>query len=302
METTYAFDPAKAYENIKDHFTMWAGMTDTKNFVVGISGGKDSLVVAMLLVSLFGKDHVYGALLPNGKQADITDSYNICDILGIKFINMDIGYSVGHIISSIWETRKHTGIYPSKDMEINLPARIRMASLYAIAQCVNGRVINTSNLSEDMVGYNFGNNAGSYTPLQELTATEVRSLGRWLAKKLDSENVLHNFKGETLDPDNNEYSLKDLPGLPTILSLIEKTSADELQLQSDEECLGFTYEDLDNFIRKNVGSEEFKTTILKRYVQNKFKLDIIHMPCPDFSYLPNNIINPPISSSDEVDN
>jgi NAD+ synthase len=150
-------------------------------------------------------------------------------------------------------------------MDINLLARIRMATLHAIGQCVDGRVINTSNLSEDMVGYatQFGDNAGAYAPLQGLTVTEVKELGKYLIDVLG-------------------ISVATL-----MTSLIDKTPVDGLQTQSDEERLGFTYADLDKFIRLNEGTDEFKALIRKKYKQNKFKLEIVQMPQPDFSYLPN---------------
>ena len=60
------------------------------NAVLGISGGKDSSVVAALLVKALGKDRVIGVLMPNGEQADISYSYEICEILGIKHIVVNI--------------------------------------------------------------------------------------------------------------------------------------------------------------------------------------------------------------------
>ena len=265
MEKKYEFTPQMAFANIETHMKMWAELTNAKNFVVGISGGKDSTVVAMLLCAIFGKERVYGVMMPQGVQSDIQDSIDVCDILGIHRTIVNIDNSVDALTSQIWQNRSDSGIYPSKDMEINLPARIRMSTLHAIGQCVDGRVINTSNLSEDMVGYatQFGDNAGAYAPLQGLTVTEVKELGKYLIDVLG-------------------ISVATL-----MTSLIDKTPVDGLQAQSDEERLGFTYADLDKFIRLNEGSDEFKEMIRKKYKQNKFKLEIVQMPQPDFSYLPN---------------
>ena len=270
MEKKYEFTPQLAFANIETHMKMWAEQTNAKNFVVGISGGKDSTVVAMLLCAIFGKDRVYGVMMPQGEQPDIQDSMDVCAILGIHPITIDVGESVASITAQIWYHRSESGIYPTKDMEINLPARIRMATLHAIGQCVNGRVINTSNLSEDMVGYatQFGDNAGAYAPLQGLTVTEVKELGKYLIDVLGIDK-------------SKSYSRKRL------IELIDKTPVDGLQAQSDEERLGFTYTDLDKFIRLDEGSDEFKEMIRKKYKQNKFKLEIVQMPQPDFSYLPN---------------
>ena len=277
MTNTYDFTPQLAFANIETHMKMWAELTNAKNFVVGISGGKDSTVVAMLLCAIFGKERVYGVMMPQGEQSDIQDSIDVCNILGIHPITIDVGESVASITSQIWYHRSESGIYPTKDMEINLPARIRMSTLHAIGQCVNGRVINTSNLSEDMVGYatQFGDNAGAYAPLQGLTVTEVKALGLHLIYELGKNNR----SDETYDVQSR------------LLELIHKTPVDGLQAQTDEERLGFTYADLDKFIRFDEGSDEFKELIRKKYKQNKFKLEIVQMPQPDFSYLPNFVKN-----------
>ena len=281
MEMKYEFTPQLAFANIELHMKMWAEQTNAKNFVVGISGGKDSTVVAMLLCAIFGKERVYGVMMPQGMQSDIQDSKDVCDILGIHKTIVNIGESVDALTSQIWQNRCDSGIYPTKDMEINLPARIRMATLHAIGQCVNGRVINTSNLSEDMVGYatQFGDNAGAYAPLQGLTVTEVKALGKSLIDVLGIEDK------EYSAPAQNRYV--SIPNKKRLTELVDKTPVDGLQAQTDEERLGFTYADLDKFIRLDEGSYEFKALIRKKYQQNKFKLEIVQMPQPDFSYLPN---------------
>jgi NAD+ synthase len=290
----YEFTPQMAFANIETHMKMWAELTNAKNFVVGISGGKDSTVVAMLLCAIFGKDRVYGVMMPQGMQSDIQDSRDVCGILGIHHTIINICDSVDTLTSQIWQNRKDSGIYPTKDMEINLPARIRMATLHAVGQCVNGRVINTSNLSEDMVGYatQFGDNAGAYAPLQGLTVTEVIELGKWLAEDMYNNHIISDMKQKVLIKEATDYSLgitdtNIFPVLDKLIPLIEKTPVDGLQAQTDEQRLGFTYADLDKFIRLNEGSDEFKKMIRKKYKQNKFKLEIVQMPQPDFSYLPN---------------
>ena len=276
----YNFSPELAFANIKTHMTVWASQTNAQNFVVGISGGKDSTVVAMLLCAIFGEDRVYGVMMPQGQQSDIQDSMDVCNILGIHSTTVNVGGSVAVITDEIYKNRFKSGIYPTKDMDINLPARIRMATLHAIGQCVNGRVINTSNLSEDMVGYatQFGDNAGAYAPLQGLTVTEVKELGKYLIDVLGIEDV------EYSAPALNIYV--SLPYV-RLIELIDKTPVDGLQAQTDEDRLGFTYAELDRLIRFNEGSDEFKALIKKKYEQNKFKLEIVQMPQPDFSYLPN---------------
>ena len=281
MEMKYEFTPQLAFANIETHMKTWAWQTNAKNFVVGISGGKDSTVVAMLLCAIFGKERVYGVMMPQGEQSDIQDSIDVCSILGIRHTTVNVGGSVAAITDEIYKNRSKSGIYPTKDMDINLPARIRMSTLHAIGQCVNGRVINTSNLSEDMVGYatQFGDNAGAYAPLQGLTVTEVKELGKYLIEVLGVEDK------EYSAPALNRYV--SIPNKKRLIELIDKTPVDGLQEQTDEERLGFTYADLDKFIRLDEGSYDFKEMIRKKYKQNKFKLEIVQMPQPDFSYLPN---------------
>lgn len=280
MKEKYVFTPQTAFANIETHMKMWAELTNAKNFVIGISGGKDSTVVAMLLCAIFGKERVYGVMMPQGHQSDLRDSIDACDALGIPHTTVNIDGSVSAITDEIYKNRSESGIYLTKDMDINLPARIRMATLHAIGQCVDGRVINTSNLSEDMVGYatQFGDNAGAYAPIQGLTVTEVRELGKYLLDVLDL-------------PENKAYQRFDFRKVATprvlLTYLINKKPADGLQAQSDEERLGFTYDELDRFIRLDEGSDEFKALIREKYKKNKFKLEIVQMPQPDFSYLPN---------------
>lgn len=278
MEKEYNFTPQLAFANIELHMKMWAEQTNAKNFVIGISGGKDSTVVAMLLCTIFGKERVWGVQLPQDLQKDYNDAKDVIDILGINRYEINVGYAVGDIERQFINQRKSNGVYPTKDMEINLPARIRMAALHAVGQCVEGRVINTSNLSEDMVGYatQFGDNAGAYAPLQGLTVTEVIQLGDYLADELFGK-YFDSYRLSTTSSD--ERRIMD--------RLINKVPVDGLQPQTDEERLGFTYADLDRFIRFNEGSDDFKEMIRKKYKQNKFKLEIVQMPQPDFSYLPN---------------
>lgn len=260
IATTYKFDPAEAYTKIKEHIEAWAKKTNTTKFILGISGGKDSTVVAMLLTAIFGKDAVYGVMLPCGEQSDIQDSKDVINCLGIHSITVNIGDAFNSIVKQIPDA--------SYDTKTNLPARLRMSTIFAVGQTINAKMINTCNLSEDMVGYAtlFGDCAGCYAPIQGLTVTEVRELGVWL---------LNNHIGD------NER-LKEL---------IFKTPIDGLQPLSDEEKLGFTYKQLDKLIRENIYEGDFKEKIQRIFYKNKFKLEIVQMEQPDFDALnyPNHV-------------
>lgn len=213
--------------------------------VVGISGGKDSSVVAALCVEALGKDRVIGVKMPCGEQKDIDYSNMLINHLGIRGYTMNIGDAVGEIRSQF-----PVGVKISDQTTTNLPARIRMATLYAISQSVNGRVVNTCNLSEDWVGYatRYGDAAGDFSPLSQLTVTEVKAIGREL-------------------------------GLP--YELVDKTPTDGLCGKTDEDNLGFTYAELDAYIRDGVEpSEEVKAKIDSMHEKNLFKLQ----PMPSFVY------------------
>ena len=212
------------------------------NAVLGVSGGKDSSIVAALCVEALGKDRVIGVLMPQGEQQDIDASYQLVNHLGIKHYVVNIKDAVDGIVNNI-----------PKDIEItpqtlqNLPARVRMATVYAVSQSCNGRVANTCNLSEDWVGYStrYGDSVGDFSPLSRLTVTEVKEIGHLLK-------------------------------LP--YNLVEKVPIDGLCGKSDEENLGFTYAELDVYIRTGYIADEAKKELIDRkHKANLFKLQL--MPC-----------------------
>ena len=228
---------------IKEYFAKNGA---TCNAIVGISGGKDSSVVAALCVEALGKDRVIGVLMPDGKQSDIDYSYELIEFLGIKSFVVNIKNAVNTLLSNISISN---GIDISESTIINLPARIRMATLFAISQSCNGRVANTCNLSEDWVGYAtlFGDGAGQFSPLSQLTVSEVIALGREL-------------------------------GLPE--KLLIKPPADGLTGKTDEDNFGFTYEVLDKYIRTGVCNDlNIKGKIDKLHKDNMFKLQ----PMPHYN-------------------
>lgn len=215
------------------------------NAIVGISGGKDSSVVAALCVEALGKERVIGVLMPCGEQADIDAAYLLVNHLGIKHYVINVKEAVDGVVKSL-------PFEASVQTRTNIPPRIRMTTLYAVAQSHNGRVANTCNLSEDWVGYStrYGDCAGDFSPLSKLTVTEVKMIGRFL-------------------------------GLPD--SLVDKVPIDGLCGKTDEENLGFTYDTLDKYIR---GTEEpaphIKELIDKKHVANLFKLEYMPIFDPGF--------------------
>ena len=211
------------------------------NAVIGISGGKDSSVCAALCVEALGKERVIGVLMPNGTQSDIADSRQLVEYLGIRSVTVNIAGAVDAIHTQLRAAR----IAATAQTEINLPPRVRMSVLYAVSQSMNGRVINTCNLSEDWVGYStrYGDGAGDVSLLGKLTVQEVKALGREM-------------------------------GLPE--NLVEKTPSDGLCGSSDEQKLGFSYAVLDRYIREgDCEDPAIREKIDELHRANRFKLELM---------------------------
>lgn len=216
------------------------------NAVVGISGGKDSSVTAALCVEALGRDRVIGVLMPQGVQHDIDMAQLLVDHLGIRHYVVNIKETVDAILRAFPED-----LAVSDQSRINLPPRIRMSTLYAVSQSVNGRVVNTCNLSEDWVGYatRYGDAAGDFSPISNLTVTEVKQIGRLL-------------------------------GLPDVL--VDKVPIDGLCGKTDEENLGFSYAELDVYIRTGeISDPEKKELIDRKHRANLFKLQLMPSFMPE---------------------
>ena len=255
------FNAKKVKDDLVQWIRDWFDQNGLKcNAVIGISGGKDSSVVAALCVEALGKDRVIGVLMPEGTQPDIDKSYEVVNHLGIRWMEVNIASAVKATLDNIYkgayEAREDLPQFHFSDQtRINLPPRIRMATLYAISQSLNGRVSNNSNLSEDWVGYStrWGDSVGDFAPLANLTVSEVKAIG---------------------------YEL----GLP--VDLIEKVPSDGLCGKTDEDNLGFSYDTLDHYIRtgdcEDLGAKE---KIDRLYEKNLFKM----RPIPSFRYYPESL-------------
>ncbi len=216
------------------------------NAVVGISGGKDSSVAAALCVEALGKERVIGVLMPCGVQHDIDAAYLLVNHLGIKRFEINVKNAIDGLLSAM-----PSNLDLSVQSKTNLPPRIRMATLYAVSQSCNGRVVNTCNLSEDWVGYStrYGDAAGDFSPLSHLTVAEILQIGSLL-------------------------------GLPD--ELVYKTPIDGLCGKTDEENLGFTYAELDHYIRTGeIEDQNKKARIDDLHQKNQFKLQLMPSFKPD---------------------
>ncbi len=245
MQKEYVFDVADATEKCINWIREWFNENGpTCNAILGISGGKDSSVAAALCAKALGKDRVIGVLMPEGVQPDIDYSHDLVEFLGIKSFEVNVGES----IADIRKAAEEAGVEITVPARTNLPPRVRMSVLYLVGASYNGRVINTCNLSEDWVGYatRYGDGAGDVGPISNFTVEEVIAIGRYL-------------------------------GLPE--KFVIKPPSDGLCGKTDEDNLGFTYQELDDYIRRGI-EPPHKERIDHLHEINQFKLRYM----PTFKY------------------
>ena len=237
----YHFNAKEQLPGLLDWMRQRMKIAGGKTAVVGISGGKDSSVIAALCVEAYGRENVLGVLMPNGVQPDIDYSQGLVQQLQIPHYTVNIAASVDGVLQEM----EKLGLDISRQTRVNLPCRIRMSTLYAIAQSVEGGlVINTSNLSEDWVGYCtvYGDNAGAFSPIGMYTTEEVIAMGREL-------------------------------GLPE--KFLVKPPSDGLTGLTDEDNLGFTYKAVNDYLRLGVCEDETRAKIDRLHRISRFKFETI---------------------------
>lgn len=250
-ESSKKFEVVEVTDNLIKWIQKEFKERHSENAVIGISGGKDSTICAMLSVLALGKEHVYGYMLPNGEQKDILDSHKVCDTLGITNSVINIGPAYEALTKSLNAETNY--VYKT-----NTPARIRMTTLYGMSAIIGkSLVINTCNLCEDYVGYStkFGDSAGDISYLANLTTEEVLAIGVECAKRLSIQEEMRN--------------------------LIFKTPSDGMCGKSDEDNLGYSYVLLSDYIRGYAEpKKEIKEKIDKQHLANLHKLEKL----PSFPY------------------
>ena len=236
-----SFDTKRAIDEIIEFLSKYKN-SGCKGVVLGLSGGKDSTVVAMLVKKVFG-DNVMAILMPNGRQSDMDDSIDIAKTLNLdwKVVNIETIYnnllhSIECQVTDVPRPLHNGGLVYERDFiqncphitekaRTNIPPRIRMTILYAIAQSVGYRVIGTGNLSESYIGWctKWGDCASDINPIGHLTCSEVIAIGKELSK---------------------EFGLDE--------KYIVKTPEDGLSGKSDEDNFGFSYGELDKYLRGEI--------------------------------------------------
>lgn len=256
---TRKFDAKIACSDTVKYIQDYVKQAGCHRVVMGISGGKDSTVVAMLAVEALGKENVFGVMMPNGVQKDIADSLEVADTLDINYIVEDMfdGYDFfkqaeNEFWDSLQSCKGYVGMKRNPEAMLNVTPRLRMTSLYNKAALINALVIGTGNQCERLVGYftKYGDGGCDFNPIGLFTVSEVVAMGKVLAAR---------------------YNMRE--------ALIDKTPSDGLSDVSDEEKLGVTYAEIDNFLRGNQDllSESAYVKILKLESKSKHKRNMPDM-------------------------
>ena len=243
----YAFDAERARDGLVSALRALAAAQGFTRVVLGVSGGKDSTVCAALCARALGPENVYGVMLPDGEQKDISDSRRVCEALGINKRTINIG-AMHDALKDVTDQRQATAVggefaIPySRESDINVGPRLRMTTLRYICQALGARLVGTGNLSEATVGYctKDGDTSCDFNPLGTLTSIEVVQMGL------------------------------TMPELPR--ELVQKTPDDGLSGVPDEVKMGIKYQQIHDFIRLGTcGDPAMDEKIAKREKANMHK-------------------------------
>lgn len=243
------FDAEKETKKVIEFIRNYYKENNLGGAILGISGGKDSGVVAGLLVEALGKENVIGVTLPcHSKEEDANDAKLVSDYYGFNLINFDIT----NTFDAFKDELKNLGDFNEselKNSDINLKPRLRMATLYYLAalySAINNKtylVAGTSNKCELFVGYftKGGDNVHDISTIADFTVEEVIRIGEYLKVP---KKVLY------------------------------KTPNDGLSNQTDEDKLGVTYKDIAKYMNNEELEEEIRKKIERLHNNNKHKFNI----------------------------
>ena len=206
-------DIEKEVQNIEKWILEYVENAHADGVVVGNSGGKDSATVIALATKALGKERVMTVAMPcNSIKTDIEDAKLVSNKFDVPLIEIDLTNKFNTLEKEI-----DKNIKPVAEAKINTKPRLRMTTLYYIAQSLNYLVIGTGNKCEAVVGYTtkWGDNAHDFNPIAEFTVEEVLQIGEYL-------------------------------GVPE--KIIKKAPNDGLGGLTDEEKLGVTYKQIAEYI------------------------------------------------------
>ena len=221
--------------------------TNAKGLIYGNSGGKDSALVSILC--RMATDNVLGLIMPCGVslKRDENDALELAKTYDIKQQVVDLTKTKQILLDSIKEKI-------SDESERNISPRLRMTTLYAIAQTKGYLVVGTTNKSEALIGYftKWGDGGCDFNPIYDLTSDEVYEHLEYLNK------------------------IKPIPS--GILS--KPPSAGLYEGQTDESDLGVTYKAINNYL-KGLQVEEKEKEVIEKYIKRNSHKKKMPFPFPN---------------------
>jgi NAD+ synthase len=247
LGVTADFDAALEVRRRIDFLGRYLRQASCRTFVLGISGGVDSLVAGLLAqaavseVRADGYDAQFIAVrLPYGIQADETDAQKSLDVIGPdRVVTVDIQPAADAMLDAVMAEGEDLVEPARKHFHLgNIKARQRMVAQYALAGSTRGLVIGTDQAAEALMGFftKFGDGAADILPLAGLTKRRVRAM----AEHMGAPRELV-FKVPTADLES------DAP------------------LRPDEDVYGVTYDNIDDFLEGKAIAEPARQRILKTY-------------------------------------
>ncbi len=255
-------------------FVRGAGFGDV---VIGLSGGIDSAVVAVMAVDALGADHVHGVLLPGPYSSDhsVADALDLAERLGIEAPIVSITEAYEAFAKALAPACE--GGLSGLAAE-NTQARCRMVAIMALSNAYGWMMLNTGNKSEAMMGYStlYGDTAGAFAPMGGLYKTDVFACARWRNAHAEQagltapipENIINKPPSAELAPDQeDERSLGiDYPTLDAILIEAMERGVDA---QGVSERLNLPLDQVERVLTR-ADSYAFKRALEPPYPQVKF--------------------------------